>query len=541
MIKADKIYFGNIETMDIDNPKAEAFCVSGDRIVFVGNKIDAQAYTDENTKVYDYKDAYIYPGFIDAHDHGFGYGFRKIGSFDIKDGKTNSEHLNLMKKVVEENPGRPFYIASGWSDHNDGPLNKDELDKIEDKVPMMLSSIDGHSLLVNTKALEKFNITKEFASKAIEGEVEVDKDGNPTGMLHESVAFEIVKNYPITVDQLKEYISCFEQLAFENGYTGHVEAGSKILSPLQNKAYSELSKEGKLKLYTFTYDTIEDNTDTPIEDVKRVIDLKKELDSKHFSIVGLKIFLDGVLEAQTCLMVDEYKHKKGYHGVARFNDKDKLVSLIKTANDNDLGVHAHSIGDASTCFMLDCIEIAQNKGAKKIGRNCIAHLEFVLKEDIKRFEKTKTVAIVAPMWTGNSEKFMNENLKYVDKQKLIDQYPIKSFIDEGVLVTFHSDFPASTYYSIPLSIFMARERFNYNGLTTPLNANERIDGYNAIKAMTVNVAKQLGRENDLGMIKTGYIANASIFDVDFLKDTKDIYEAKTVATIVDGEEVYKRI
>lgn len=58
--------------------------------------------------------------------------------------------------------------------------------------------------------------------------------------------------------------------------------------------------------------------------------------------------------------------------------------------------------------------------------------------------------------------------------------------------------------------------------------------------MTINVARQWRQENRLGSIEFDKIANMAVFDCDFLlDDIEKVAQAKIVATIIDGEEVYK--
>ena len=58
--------------------------------------------------------------------------------------------------------------------------------------------------------------------------------------------------------------------------------------------------------------------------------------------------------------------------------------------------------------------------------------------------------------------------------------------------------------------------------------------------MTINIARQFRQEHRIGSIEFGKLANMTVFDCDFLHDDLEKVEnAKVVATIVDGEEVYK--
>ena len=78
------------------------------------------------------------------------------------------------------------------------------------------------------------------------------------------------------------------------------------------------------------------------------------------------------------------------------------------------------------------------------------------------------------------------------------------------------------------------------GADRPNNLKEAITREQSLRAMTINVARQWHQEHRMGSIEFGKIANMAVFDCDFLHDDiEKVGQAKVVATIVDGEEVYK--
>ena len=94
------------------------------------------------------------------------------------------------------------------------------------------------------------------------------------------------------------------------------------------------------------------------------------------------------------------------------------------------------------------------------------------------------------------------------------------------------------------SIYMAETRAlpekDLGGMTTQRNAKEAITREQALRAMTINVARAWRQENRMGSIEFGKLANMTVFDCDFLHDDiEKVAEANIIATIVDGEEVYK--
>ena len=80
----------------------------------------------------------------------------------------------------------------------------------------------------------------------------------------------------------------------------------------------------------------------------------------------------------------------------------------------------------------------------------------------------------------------------------------------------------------------------FNGVNTQNNIKESITREQSLRAMTINVAHQWHQEHRMGSIEFGKLANMAVFDCDFLHDDLEkVIKANIVATIVDGEEVYK--
>jgi hypothetical protein len=243
-------------------------------------------------------------------------------------------------------------------------------------------------------------------------------------------------------------------------------------------------------------------------------------------------------------MLEDYLDQPGYHGVERFNDHDKMVELITEADKEGLSVHVHTIGNGATHFMLDCIEDAEKVTGDLDQRNVLAHLQFVTEEDVRRIGKTGSVPAVAPLWSPKEEALFRMEADYVGEELANQAYPIKSFFDVGANVVFHSDYPVSPIMDIKLSVYTA-ERRRYpdgstGGMETRGNTNEAITREQSLRAMTINVARAWHREHRIGSIEFGKIANMTVYDCDFLHDDiEKVAQAKLVATVVDGEEVYK--
>ena len=404
----------------------------------------------------------------------------------------------------------------------------------------------GHSMLLNTKALEWAGIDAAYAKKMGYDMVHVDANGEPDGYICENPVMEIMSKLPVTLEDGKNYLLAWQEMALSSGFTAVGDAGAEIFYKDSPKAYHELEKEGKLKLRTFAYSLTPDNVSDPKALVASVAAKRAELNGEYFQIIGIKAFLDGVTEAHTGWQNQDYLDQPGYHGVERFNDHDKMVQLIAEADKEGLSVHVHSEGGGATHFMLDCIEDAEKITGDKDQRNVLAHLHFVTDEDVHRMAETGSVPAVAPLWTPKVPGIYEQEIIYVGQELSDESYPIKSFYDAGANVVFHSDYPVSPMMDIKLSIYTAEKRTYpksvLDGAASARNTKEAITREQSLRAMTINVARQFRQEHRLGSIEFGKIANMTVFDCDFLHDDIErVAQANLIATIIDGEEVCKAI
>ena len=539
------IILGNIITVDEKRPFAKAAVVKNGVFSYIGSVEEAKKLAGADAKVLDYGDNYIYPGFIESHCHGSFAGERAIGQANLMQaGLTNyPKYREIIKEFIAKNPQRDFYVAAGWVE-NDEYVDKSFLDEICSDKPLFMQTGGGHSMLLNTKALEWAGVDAEYAKKWGYDLVHVDKNGEPDGYLCEGPLFEIVPKLPTTVRDIKEYLLAWQEFAFSRGYTAVGDAGAEVIHRAAPQAYYELQEEGKLKLRTYAWMYVADNSDAKTE-IARIAAQRAEMSGEYFHIVGAKAFLDGVTEAHTGWQNQDYLDTPGYHGAERYNDHDKMVQLIAEADKEGMSVHVHSEGGGATHYMLGCIEDAEKITGNKDQRNVLAHLHFVTDEDVRRMAETGSVAAVPPLWTPAVPGLYDQEVLYMGKELADQAYPIKSFYDAGANVVFHSDYPVSPMMDIKYSIYTAEKRdvpagfMGVEGIKAR-NLKEAITREQSLRAMTINVARQFHQEHRLGSIEVDKIANMTVFDCDFLHaDIEKVAQANIIATIVDGEEVFK--
>ena len=455
-----------------------------------------------------------------------------------------AKYREIIKDFIAKNPNRSFYVAAGWNETEEY-VSKAYLDEIcSDKILIMQTG-GGHSMLLNSKALEWAGIDAEYARKVGCAQVHVDEKGEPDGYICETPVLRVLDNLPKSMEDAKKYLLAWQDFALGNGFTGVADAGMELFYPECAQAFHELEEEGKLKLRTYAYALSPDNVEDPKAEVARAAELRAKYDSDYLHIVGIKCFLDGVTEAHTGWQNQDYADQPGYHGVERFNSHDKMVQLIVEADKEGFAVHCHSEGGGATHFMLGCIEDAIKITGDRKQNNVLAHLHFVTEEDIRRMAETGSIPAVPPLWVTKIPAAFAMESSYVGEELANKAYPIKSFFDAGANVVFHSDYPVSPMMSVKLSFYMAEARNVpeelFPGLgAMPLNPSEAVTREQALEAMTINIARVWHQEHRVGSIEFGKIANMTVFDCDFLHDSLDkVAAANIIATIVDGEEAFR--
>ncbi len=542
-IKADIIYKGRVITLDDKDTIAEAIGVKQGKIVFIGSIKDANNFIDSKTKQIDLGKNCIYPGFIEGHAHGLLAADKIVWLADLAKGKNVQDYLKIIKKFIQDHPGREDYVGNGCV-LNEKPLPTAQmLDEISKDVCIYMQTEDGHTLWVNSKVLEKFKAEITEARRIDPETVDVDENGNPTGILSDAICAFIYSMLKKPNKVVKKGLLGWQDFVFSQGYTATVDAAviqsDVIKAP---ECYYELAKEGKWKLRTYAAFYIAEFGDDQIQQINNAKMYADKFNCEFFKINATKFFVDGVVEAHTAGLIDDYCNTPGQKGQLRINDSHKLAEWMEESFKRGLGVHIHSVGDEATRIAVAAAVETRETICDFGQRIILAHLQLVRPEEIAKFGEYQIIACVPPLWVSKSKIYYPMEVDYLGKERADHTYPIKSFLDQNTTIIFHTDYPVTPIMSIPASIFRAITRYKQeDGVECQRWKEEGITRKQALYALTRNVAYSLNEQNRLGTLEVGKIANMSVFDTDFLNcEIKDICDAKLINTIVDGEIVYKK-
>ena len=147
-------------TADAQNPWVEAVAVKGNRIVFAGNRQDAQSFKGPGTRLIDAGGATLMPGFIDSHFHMM-YGALNLDGMQLEPATSYEELSEIVLSYAAGHPDDPWLPGTGLR-YNLGPghtpLNRHHLDALIADRPIYINAFDGHTSWANTLALKMAGI-----------------------------------------------------------------------------------------------------------------------------------------------------------------------------------------------------------------------------------------------------------------------------------------------------------------------------------------------------------------------------------------------
>ena len=548
--KADLVVYGKIFTSE-DNKIVEAFAVKDGKFIYVGDKNGVEEFIEQGkTEIIDHSGkGLVMPGCGNGHAHySTAHCISKVGiivDFDDTPEKFLNEIIPAAVKKAREN-GMTSIFGLGWRllTFEKNMPTRQQLDAICSDIPIYIADTEGHKGLANTILLVRAGIMSEdgkVLKKGTDirgGEIVMGADGTPSGYLTEQAgtyARSFLDNDKLfSVELAKENMKDIEQQLLSEGYTMYIDGfGNYFFNENFYKAAQEYDKEGKMHFVLGTTYEFESWMDID-ENLKKAVEVQKYA-SPHVKTNWIKIFIDGTVESGTGFMEPVYLD--GHQGRVNWSEEE-VTDITRKANAQNLTMHIHAFGNAAVNRSVNAFI---NAGKDEL-RNTLVHVRHVNPEDFKRMAEYNIYVTEGMLWHHVDEDLQEDLNKTLPAEFATTGFPMKSFFDNGVNVTSHSDFPA-TYHSPddPFGIIEIAVTgvYHIEKNKKPFWSEELITREQAIQALTITVAKQMFLENERGSIKTGKFADFLLVDKDILTcPEKEIHEAKPAATYFEGKKVF---
>ena len=510
--------------------------IAGNRIVAVGSDKEINQWIGLETKVFEYGDELIMPGFNDSHFHLPDASLFNNENYCLDLSACHSEEdcVTLVEEFAKKHPENAWIYGMGWNYwmwNNPVMPTRRSLDKINMDKPICLSAFDLHSTWVNKKALEVIGIDRNTPDPEV-GSIWKFEDGEPSGLLSEKDACMMATTPALTVPigQLKASIITLLKKANQFGITtiGDVFPRS-VAKENAYDIFQSLDDEGNLSARIMFFPELK-------KDLTEAKKLKERFTSAKVRFCGLKQLADGVVEAHTAFMVEPYSDDPSTRGEMVI-PAELLREEIINADKEGISVRIHTIGDGTVRHCLNCIEEAQKLNGKKGLRHALEHIENIQANDIPRLSELGVVASMQPLHCiSNVEGYP----VLVGEERVQRSWAIKTIINSGARYSFGTDAPVVDMNPF-LSIHAGVTRTTPKGYPEGgFNPKEKISIAEVLKGYTTGAAYVENFDDQLGTLEVGKLADIIVLSKNlFAIPTDEILKTTVKLTILDGKVVHE--
>lgn len=512
----------HIYTADSSFSTADAFVVKDGKFLAVGSSSAlSQQYDADSTA--DLGGMPVYPGFYDPHAHFLGLG-QVLDQADLVGAESYDEVIERLKVFYQKNPKALWLTGRGW-DQNDWPTKtfptKEKLDAAFPNVPVALTRIDGHALLVNSKALRLAQITS--GSKLAGGEV-ILQNGQPTGVLVDN-AMQLIRRVlpqPDKIDKAR-MLRAAEKVCVSYGLTTISDAG---ISPDEINLIDSLHKAGQLKIRDYAMISLgEPNLNYFLK--------RGPFQTDRLTVRSFKLYADGALGSRGACLRRPYSDRPETGGFLLLSPAE-LERVTKLLYNSEFQANTHCIGDSANHLMLDLYGKLLKGPNDRRWR--IEHAQVVSPEDVHTFGQYSIIPSVQPTHATSDMYWAGDRLGPV---RVKGAYAFKDLMKQNNIIAFGSDFPVEAVN--PLFGFHAavarQDAKNYPA--GGYQMENAVDRKSALLAMTRWAAYACFDDKLRGCIAPGKQADFVVLDRDIMAvPNTELRQTKVKQTWIGGERVY---
>ncbi len=526
-----------IYTCEDELPEAQAMVVKDGKIVYVGTRSGAGKYKNITSRVVDMQGKTILPGMIDSHVHPGMTGFLMSAGTIPLVGKNISEIQDTLKQYLKNKPEADMIVGIGFERQRFGlkegeyPTTK-ELDAVSTDIPILLFDDGCHSSWTNSKALELARINKDTPDPKAGVDVFIRyADGTPTGYMLEKAFFVVAEATPLfKLERVTKGISSLLSAFSAVGVTAICDPGG--LFEIEYQVLSSLQADGKLNFhYQKANIAVEDDPAASLEKLK---DLDKKYTKDNLRCNLYKMLMDGTIEVETASLIAPYESG---HEAKGYISTEQAIEHVRTALTAGYPVHVHAIGDRAQRDILDAYLATQSINPHLT--RTIAHNQVFEPDALTKYEQMKSnlTCQSTPNWTHSESVEVTK--EKIGEDRFKHQYLWGQLMDRGVNVAFGCDLPANSDIALNpfLQIWCAVMRKLDDSFFPPREAGLTVQ--QALKAYTINGARQMMIDDITGSLKAGKYADFIVIDRDITKiNPNDIADTKVEQTYFRGELVH---
>lgn len=530
---------GVVYTVDAGRSRHEALAVKDGRIAALGSAMEAAEWAGPRTRTVDLGGRLVLPGFVDAHLHPV-YSTGELFEVKLGDCRSVEECLDRVARFAAERPELPAVRGGGWylSKVPMAEMTAAALDRIVPDRPVCLHDDNVHAQWVNSELLRRAGVGRGDPGWA-GAVIERLPDGSPKGLLHEAFPWveRALPEYS-AADRAAGFRYFQREIAARYGLTllheSGLHAGDSMLD-----AYASMEDGDELTARCCL--SVMLDPDLPVdEQVQAAAEVRGRFTGPLVRAAAVKLFVDGVIETHTAYLAEPYADRPGFR-CAPIWTAERLARVSAAAAAAGFQLHYHAIGDAAVSLAVDAVAAARAADPSP-ARDLITHLQLVDRRDYARMAQLGIVALTQPYWFAKDAADDRDIYRpLLGDERAAHQYPMKGFLDAGVVVAAASDYPVTPPPDPLLAIqrgVLRRDPLEPE-TSSELWPEEAVGVEEMIAAFTIAGAHANFLEEETGSLETGKSADLVVLGENLLELPAElIHEAAVELTLFRGRPVF---
>jgi predicted amidohydrolase YtcJ len=529
-----------IITMEPEPPTATAVAVEDGRIVAVGSLGEVRAALGDRAFEVDDRlaEKVLLPGFIDPHLHPslaatiLPLEIVSAMEWTTPSGRTRAVRghdafLGRLRELARaRSDDEDWLLVWGYHRPYHGELSRAELDDVSTTRPILVWQRSVHEMFFNSRALSELGLSAaDFAAHP-----QADWE---TGHLWESAVLTLgapmtrVLAWPPTY---RRGLDMMSQVIHRGGLTTVAEQGFPQLSEWGEllMLHLELRKDLPYRFVLVPNAMYLLRKRTSAAEAERAASRMLSRSTDRVRLVKhIKYYADGAMYSQLMQMSEPYLD--GHHGEWMMSPAEQ-AAVLDAFWRKGWAIHVHVNGDAGLDRVLDQIE-QQQRSHPAPGRRVVLEHYGYARED--QHQRLKELGIAV----SNNAYYLHELAPIyaehgLGPERAADIAPLGALARAGVPISFHSDYLMAPAEPLTL-VWVAVNRVASDGRVWGEDQKLSLDL--ALRAVTLEAARSLGLEDEIGSIRPGKRADFTVLEQDpYAVDPLELRDIEIWGTVFEG-------
>ena len=511
----------NIVTMDPQRPVARAVAVRDGRIAAVGSLAEVRAALDPDSYEIDerFSDKVLMPGLIDNHLHpsmaALLLPMRFATPFDwslpdreVRGIREPAAWRARLRELESDTPAGEWLYVWGYHGLFHGPLSRADLDTLSSTRPIVVWHRSFHEIFLNSAALRAL----ELDEAAVGEHPQVDF---AQGHFYETgveVAFARLAPRLLSPGRVLGGLALTRESIHRGGITTIADMAFGLFDPDAELTAYRMMLGGKAVPFRtlLVPDGRRPLAGGPEAARAELADWAKQGDGKVRFLPQVKLFADGAFYSQL-MQLGPPGYLDGHHG-EWLMEPAELEKAARFYWDAGQQIHVHVNGDRGVEVTLDVLEELLAESPRDDHRFTLHHYGYSTDAQSQRAAALGAFVSANPYYVyALSDAYARVGLGAERAHRMVR---LGSLARAGVPISLHSDFTMAPSQPLLLA-WVAANRINAAG--DQVGAEERLDRELALRAVTLEAARAIRMEAEIGSIEVGKRADFTVLDDDPLE------------------------